>query len=125
MLAVPSGQTMVMLTLLPDCLKSVILHFSLPRLCIAFLASPFSVQTCCFCAPMPAGMPGMFICEVISQSSSLPALHADAANASAAPNANILCTFSSLVEPHANYDLGSPDAGCPGSRRPGLRWQRW
>src|SRR5258708_34202742 len=124
MVAVPSGQAMVMVTLLPDCLKSVILHFSLPREPIAFFASPFSVHTCCFWAPMPAGMPGMFICEVTSQSSSLPAANADAPKANAKASENILCIFFPFVEPRANYDLGSAHAGCPDSRRPRLRRRR-
>src|SRR5438552_17480096 len=123
MVAVPSGQAMVMVTLLPDCLKSVILHFSLPRELIAFFASPFSVHTWCFWAPMPAGMPGMFICELTSQSSSLPA-----ANDVPKPNAkaSVKSVFKIppfVVEPRANYDLGSAHAGCPDSRRPRLRRQ--
>src|SRR5438552_18682782 len=123
MVAVPSGQAMVMVTLLPDCLKSVILHFSLPRELIAFFASPFSAHTGCFWAPVPAGMPGMFICELTSQSSSLPAAN-DVPKPNAKASANILSIFFPLIEPRANYDLGSAHAGCPYSRRPRLRRQR-
>src|SRR5258706_5189631 len=121
--ALPSGQLMAMCTLLPDCLKSVTLHLSLP--CdIAFFASPFSVHTLLVRAPMLAGSPGMFICVLTSQSSSLPAANADAPKASATASANILCIFFPLVEPRANYDLCSVHAGCTNSRRDGFRRQR-
>src|SRR6266850_6922521 len=124
--ALPSGQLMAMCTLLPDCLKSVTLHLSLPCV-IAFFWSPFSVHTLLVRAPMPAGMPGTFICVLTSQSSSVPAAPAlpMPAQASAMHALRRMLPMSSpLIECCMDYDLGSADAGHSISRCHGFRRQR-